>query len=84
MLEFISQWLKNITFYYIIVTLILQMAPNKEYRKYIQFFTGLVLILLLAEPIQNLMKIDISIDVYEEQMQQFEEAISYLGEVEDR
>ena len=83
MLEYISQWLKNITFYYIIVTLILQMTPSQEYRKYIQFFTGLILILLLAQPVLKLTETGISIEAYEEQMQQFEEAISYLGEMED-
>ena len=83
MFEYISQWLKNITFYYIIVTLILQMTPSQEYRKYIQFFTGLILILLLAQPVLNLTETGISIEAYEEQMQQFEEAISYLGEMED-
>ena len=83
MFEFISQWLKNITFYYIIVTLILQMTPNQEYKKYIQFFTGLILILLLAEPVLNLTETGASIEVYEQQMQQFEEAISHLGEMEN-
>lgn len=83
MFEFISQWLKNITFYYIIVTLILQMTPTQEYKKYIQFFTGLILILLLAEPVLSLTEMEVSIESYEEQMQQFEEAISYLGKVED-
>ena len=83
MFEFISQWLKNITFYYIIVTLILQMTPTQEYKKYIQFFTGLILILLLAEPVLRLTEMGVSIESYEEQMRQFEEAISYLGEVED-
>ena len=83
MFEFISQWLKNITFYYIVVTLILQMAPNHEYKKYIQFFTGLILILLLAEPVLNLTEMNVSIERYEKQMQQFEEAISYLGEMEN-
>jgi stage III sporulation protein AF len=83
MFEFISQWLKNITFYYIIVTLILQMTPNQEYKKYIQFFTGLILILLLAEPVWSVTKMGVSIETYEEQMQQFEEAISYLDEVEN-
>ena len=83
MFEFISQWLKNITFYYIIVTLILQMTPNQEYKKYIQFFTWLILILLLAEPVLNLTEIGASIEVYEQQMQQFEEAISHLGKMEN-
>ena len=83
MFEYISQWLKNITFYYIIVTVILQMIPSQEYKKYIQFFTGLILILLLAQPILNLTETGVSLDTYEEQMQRFEEEISYLGEMED-
>ena len=82
MFEFLNQWIQNVTFYFIIVTLILQMVPNKSYRKYIQFLTGLILILLLTEPILSLTEFKHSYEFYEKQIQEFEEEIHALGKME--
>lgn len=51
MLTYIYDWIRNLAFYIVLVTMILQMLPDSVYKKYIRFFTGLVLILMLAEPI---------------------------------
>ena len=51
MLEYIYEWIGNIAFYMIMVTAVLHLLPNSDYQKYIRFFTGLVLILLLADPL---------------------------------
>ncbi len=51
MLEYLYQWIENIAFYLIIFTVAMQMIPNNSYKKYIQFFTGLILIIMLAGPI---------------------------------
>ena len=83
MFEFLSQWIQNITFYFVIVTLILQMVPDKSYRKYIQFITGLILILLLAEPILNLTEFTVSFESYQMELQEFEEEIHALGKMEN-
>ncbi len=84
MFEFLQQWIQNITFYFVIVTLILQMVPDKSYRKYIQFITGLILILLLAEPIFSFTEITISFDSYQKELQKFEEDLHVLGEMENK
>lgn len=81
MFEFLKEWIQNITFYLILVTLILQMLPEKSYRKYIQFITGLILILLLMEPILSFTKFSISLESYEKQLQEFEEEIHALGKM---
>ena len=44
----IGEWIQNIAVYLIISAAILHAVPENGYRKYIRFFTGLVLILLLA------------------------------------
>ena len=51
MLEYIYEWIGNIAFYMIMVTAVLHLLPNSDYQKYIRFFTGLVLVILLATPI---------------------------------
>lgn len=83
MFELINQWIRNLTYYFIVFTLVLQMVPNKSYRKYIQFVTGLILIMLLIEPIFQLTEVTVSFESYQEQLKEFEEEIHALGEVEN-
>ena len=54
MVESIYTWMKDIVFYLIIVTAVLEVLPGGNYQKYIRFFTGLVLMLLLLTPVLNL------------------------------
>lgn len=54
MLDWIYEWIKNICFYMILISAVLKALPGKTYEKYIQFFSGAVLILLLATPILRL------------------------------
>ena len=51
MLEAVYNWIKNIAFYMLLVTAFLQIVPDEAYRKYIRFFSGLMLIMLLVMPI---------------------------------
>lgn len=78
MFDYLYEWLQNISFYLILVTAVLQAVPNQEYRKYIRFFTGLVLILMLLAPILDLFGSEVRISEiyeksgYEEQLREFE------------
>lgn len=54
MIEAIYTWMKNIVFYLVIVTAVLEVLPGTTYQKYIRFFTGLVLMLLLLTPFLSL------------------------------
>lgn len=51
MIDKIYGWVQNLSFYLVLVTALLQMLPDSDYRKYIRFFTGLVLIALLLTPV---------------------------------
>ena len=51
MIDKIYEWVKDLSFYLVLVTALLQMLPDSDYRKYIRFFTGLVLIALLLTPV---------------------------------
>ena len=51
MLEYIYEWMENIAFYLVIVEAVIQMIPGESYKKYIRFFAGLILILMLSGPI---------------------------------
>jgi len=54
MFEYLYEWLRNISYYLILVTAVTYVLPSGSYRKYIRFFTGLVLILMLLTPVLNL------------------------------
>ena len=47
-------WIQNITVYLLVTAAVMHAVPGKDYEKYIRFFSGLILILLLASPILNL------------------------------
>ena len=51
MFDYLYQWIENIAFYLVILTVAMQMVPNNNYKKYIQFFSGLILVLMLAGPV---------------------------------
>lgn len=54
MLEWIYGWIQNISVYLIVMAAVMHAIPGKDYGKYIRFFSGLVLILLLFTPLLKL------------------------------
>ena len=54
MLEQLYGWIRNIAVYLVVMTGVMHIVPGKEYRKYIRFFSGLILIILLASPLLKL------------------------------
>lgn len=54
MLQEIYKWIQDIVFYLVIVTAVLEVLPGTNYQKYIRFFSGLILILLLFTPFLKL------------------------------
>ena len=82
MFEYLYEWLSNLAFYMILVTAVLQVIPNKSYEKYIRFFCGMILIVLLMTPVMkvldagfpNRMKNAVSMDDSKEMEKMQEEA----------
>lgn len=54
MLQSIYRWMQNLAVYMILVAGFLQALPDNDYRKYVRFFCGLILIILLTQPILEL------------------------------
>ncbi len=77
MLEYIYDWIENITFYMVIMTAVMHMIPGETYKKYIRFFVGLILILMLANPILKIWGLADNTKIeYEKQLQEIKEVIS--------
>lgn len=54
MFEFIYDWMENIAFYMVLMVAITQMIPGNEYKKYVKFFAGMILIILLIKPLVHI------------------------------
>lgn len=50
-MDWLYEWIQNIAFYMIMVSVVLKVLPGKQYNKYIQFYSGIILILLVFLPI---------------------------------
>lgn len=82
MLKFIYEWIENIAFYMVIMVAVMQMIPGNAYKKYIKFFAGLILILMLAGPILNIFGMsNYQNEEYQKQLEEIERAAEYMDDV---
>lgn len=85
MFDVIFQWIQNLVFFLVIVTAVLEMLPQKSYHKYVRFYTGMVLILLLASPIlklfgaENLFRDNLKEEEYEQMLREMEWQQQYFS-----
>ena len=61
----------NAAFYLVIFTAVLHVLPGEQYQKYVRFFTGLVIVVLLFSPLFKLLGM-------EHLFQGFRENVEYL------
>lgn len=54
-MEWLYNWMKGIAYYYIFVSMILHVLPDSKYRQYVRFFLGLVLILVILNPLMDIL-----------------------------
>ncbi len=47
----VYNWMKNVVIYLILSGIVINVTPNSNYKKYINFLSGLIVIIILAEPI---------------------------------
>ena len=74
----VLEWVCDIAIYLILITIILQVIP-KRFRKYINFFTGVLLIILVISPVTGLLNADVALANYFE----MEEMRQALNDMED-
>ena len=49
-MEWLAEWVKNLAVYFIFLSALLHFLPEGEERKYIRFYMGILLILLILRP----------------------------------
>ena len=90
MFTYLYEWMQNIAFYMILMTAAIQVLPNNSYKKYIRFFTGLILVVLLMSPVLKLFEMENGFhDLYEgtsyrQELKEMERATEYIKEVEGK
>ncbi len=90
MFSYLYEWMMKLSFYMVMVTMVMHVVPNSDYKRYIRFFTGLALAVMLTDPFLRLLGMGnlwqrlYDSPVYREQVEKMEEASQYLyGASED-
>ena len=63
-MEAIFSWVKNIVVFFLVLTLIDEILPDSDYRKYIRLAGGMVLILIVFSPVLKLFGVSDTVDYY--------------------
>lgn len=50
----IYEWIRSLVFYLILMTMILNLLPDKKYEKYLRLYTGVVFLMLVFGPFTDL------------------------------
>lgn len=88
MFTFLYEWVRSLAYYMVLMTAVLQVISNKQYKKYIQFYMGLIIVLMLCTPIIKIMGMEEQLfaiyksNTYQMELQELEEKSAYLREVE--
>ena len=62
MLDMVYEWIQNVVFFLLLSGSVLDALPGESYRKYIRFFIGMIVLLLLASPLLKLGNLQSSFD----------------------
>ena len=54
-MSYVYSWVKNLVCFYLFLTVVLHLLPKKNYQKYVRFFSGMLLTILVTSPILSLM-----------------------------
>lgn len=83
MFEYLYEWLWNFVCYMILMTAFIQVLPNNSYQKYIRFFFGLIMILLLASPFFRILGMETKLDeIY--QSSEYRDVVKEIEQMDER
>jgi len=75
--EFLFGWVQDIAFYTLLMVVVLHVLPGKSQRKYLQFFMGVILIILVISPVLKFTGLERKLDTayafqtYDQELQEF-------------
>ncbi|MGN0399427.1 MAG: stage III sporulation protein AF [Blautia sp.] len=74
MAESIYGWMQDIACYFIFLSAVMHFLPDNSYKKYIQYYMGLLLILLLLSPVLQILNLETKIQEEFDKFYQQEES----------
>ena len=90
MKEFIYGWIQDIAFYTLLMEVVLHVLPEQGQKKYLQFFMGIVLIILVISPMLSAAGLDRQLDetyarqTYDQELQEFQKRQQEIEEDYER
>ena len=51
MTDGIYSWIQNVACFFILLTAVMNFLPDNSYKKYVQFYMGMLLILVILSPV---------------------------------
>ena len=93
MFDGIYGWLRDVAVFFILMTAVLNILPEAKYRKYVQFFLGLVMVVVLCRPILALGNLESELEdmlgrlTLEEEIDGMQQEVlygAYEGEIENQ
>ncbi len=75
-MEAVFSWVKNIVVFFLVLTLLEEILPDSDYKKYIRAAAGMVFILIVFSPLLKLFNVDGSVD-YFFQWESFKNALAF-------
>lgn len=86
MKELLFGWVQDIAFYTLLMVVVLHVLPEKSQRKYLQFFMGIVLMILVISPFLSALGLEQQLDetyarqTYDQELQEFLERQKVIEE----
>lgn len=62
MKEVFYDWIRNMVFYQLLTSIIINMIPNDTYQKYIRFFLGMLFIVIAISPVLQILQLTEKMD----------------------
>lgn len=56
MKEAIYSWIKCLAIFYILLTMLIHLVPTGKYQRYVRFFMGLLLMVMLITPMLSILE----------------------------
>lgn len=84
-MTFLYDWVKNLAVFLIFISIIRNLLPKSHYEKYVKLFTGMLVILLVLQPLSGFLgvqdRIDtlFSLDLYSQEMDEMKEDFVQAG-----
>lgn len=63
-MQAISKMVESIVVYVVLITIVMNVIGNSTYRKYVQIFTGMLLILIVLNPVLKLLNWDDTLELH--------------------